>query len=81
MTPIKNGRICWECEARKRYLNSGRELFEMLYLKQTLSTYKIAEIFHCSWYTIDKWLRYYGIPLRKRGGATNLGKKIKRIKH
>lgn len=78
MTPIKNSRICWECEARKCYLKSGKALFKMLYLTQHFSTYKIAKIFHCSWYTIDKWLHYYSIPLRKQGGATNTGKEVRR---
>jgi hypothetical protein len=78
---IKNCQICWECQARTLNIESAKAMFEQFYLTDKLSTYKIADRFDCSWYTIAKWLKYYNIPLRKQGGAMNKGNKLNRNKY
>ncbi len=62
---IKNHRICWECEARKRGFKKAKEMFNYLYSYKHLSTRKLGDMFDYSWYGIYKWLIYYKIPIRK----------------
>jgi len=68
---IKRSRICWDCQARKCHFRSGKALLKNFYLIRKLSTNKIAAIFGCSGPTVKRWLVYYGIPRRHRGGNQN----------
>lgn len=74
---IKQAHFCWECKAREGGFGTALKMFKTMYQKKKLSTYQIGELFDCSWFTIDKWLKFYKIPLRKVGGDTR-SKEFKR---